>query len=508
MRLVRLAPLAAAVAMVAASCSSGSSGTGQTASTSATRGERPYTVSRIDASEPQASGRWGERVASASVAGRSGDLDGDGVTDLFVGQPRYSTPSTRNAGRAWAVSGRTGKVLYPIDPPEPQADAKLGFATATLGDVDGDGKSDVAVGTDAQTVGPNKGQGAAWVFSGADGKMLYRLDNPQPQADARFGSRIASAGDVTGDGVPDIIVGASANDVPAGCGQEDPVPDGCHKDQGQAFVFDGRAGALVRTLDLPATDQPPASCRGAGGGGMTSNSCGSLGLAVQGPGDTNADGVPDQLVDAGSLDGVGKLMLFSGKTGELLLSIADPQPQQGADFGFQDAAPLSPGDLNGDGAAEIYGNGFLQDGPAGKGQGAAWVFDGRTGRVLYQLNDPTPTEGGQFGWSMSATDFQRDGTPALYVGQSPHEVPNTPGDGGTYVFDGRTGKMLEALELPPSDRQPVVADNLGPSLGWSSASPGDLNGDGSPDYVATAPFEDVAQNKDQGAVYVYLSGKK
>lgn len=48
----------------------------------------------------------------------------------------------------------------------------------------------------------------------------------------------------------------------------------------------------------------------------------------------------------------------------------------------------------------------------------------------------------------------------------------------------------------------MVADNLGPSLGWSSASPGDLNGDGNPDYVATAPFEDVGPNKDQGAGYV------
>ncbi len=506
--MVRLAPVAAVMAVVAASCTASSSGPGQSGSTAAVRGERPFTVSRIDAPAPQASGRWAERVAAAAVAGKGGDLDGDGVGDLFVGQPRYSTPATRNAGRVWAVSGKTGKVLYPIDPPEPQADAKFGFATATLGDVDGDGKSDVAVGTDAQNVAGNMGQGAAWVFSGATGKLLYRLQNPQPQADGRFGSRISSAGDVTGDGAPDIVVGASSNDVPAGCGQQNPVGTGCHKDQGQAFVFDGRTGALVRTLDLPAAAQPAPSCSGGGGGSMTANTCGSFGLAVQGPGDTNGDGVPDQLVDAASLDGVGKLFIFSGKTGDLLLAIADPRQQQGADFGFQDAAPLSPGDVNGDGSADLYGNGFLQDGPAGKGQGMAWIFDGRTGKVLYQLNDPTPTAGGQFGWSESTTGYNSGGTPAVYVGQSPHEVPNTPGDGGTYVFDGRTGKLLQSLELPPSDRQPVGADNLGPSLGWSSASPGDLNGDGEPDYVATAPFEDVGQNKDQGALYVYLSAKK
>jgi len=469
----------------------------------AIQGERPYRVMRIDAPEPAPNGRWGERLAAAAVAGKSGDLDGDGVPDFFVGQPRYSSPAARNVGRVYAISGKTGKVIYTIDSPEPQADARFGFFISVPGDLDGDGKPDIAVGTDAQTVSGNTKQGAAWVFSGATGKLLYRLDNPQPQAAARFGSRIGRAGDVTGDGVPDIIVGASGNDVPAGCGQRNPAPADCHKDQGQAFIFDGRTGRLVRTLDLPAAAQPPASCTA----GKT-NSCGSLGLAVQSPGDLDGDGVPDQLVDAGTLDGVGKMLLFSGKTGRLLRTVADPEPQQGAFFGFQDAAPLSPGDVNGDGVPDFYGNGFLQNGPAGPGQGTAWVFDGKTGKVLYQLQDPTPQAGGQFGWSESVTNYNGGGTPVIYVGQSPHEVPNTPGDGGTYVFDGRTGKPLQRLELPLSDRQPIAAGNLGPSLGWSSISPGDLNGDGQPDFLAAAPFEDVGKNKDQGAVYVYLSGKK
>lgn len=198
---MRLASAMAAMAMVVAGCGGSTPGSGLNG---AVRGQRPYTVSRVESPEPAASGRWGGRVASAAVAGQGGDLDGDGTTDLFVGQPRYSTSATRNAGRVTAISGKTGKVIYAIDPPEPQADAKFGFYTAAVGDVDGDAKSDVAVGTDAQNADGNTGQGAAWVFSGATGKLLYRLDNPQPQADARFGSRIAAAGDVTGDGTPDV----------------------------------------------------------------------------------------------------------------------------------------------------------------------------------------------------------------------------------------------------------------------------------------------------------------
>jgi hypothetical protein len=54
---------------------------------------------------------------------------------------------------------------------------------------------------------------------------------------------------VTGDGVPDLLLGAPANDFPAGCGnvpQGDPVLDGCRKNEGEVFVFNGATG-----LDTP-----------------------------------------------------------------------------------------------------------------------------------------------------------------------------------------------------------------------------------------------------------------
>lgn len=456
--------------------------------------ERTYGASRMEAPQPQPEGRWAERLSVAPLSG--GDIDGDGVTDFFVGQPSYSTPEVDNAGRVWLVSGKTREVIYSIDTPQPQPNAKFGFFISAFGDVDQDGKADVAVGTDSQDVEGRADQGAAWVFSGADGSLLHRLDNPEPQADGRFGSRIGRAGDVTRDGVPDVIVGASSNDSPTGCGQESPQPRGCHVNQGQAFIFDGRNGDLVRRLDLPGRDRPDGTC-------SSDRDCGSFGIAVQGPGDTNGDGVTDQLVGASSLDdGRGRMYVFSGKTGRLLHSIGVPSGQEGAFFGFQDVAPLTPGDVNGDGFDDLYGNGFLQDGPTGESEGKAWVFDGRTGEVLYRLDDPTPGPGGQFGWSAVRTDYNADGTPDVYVGQSPHHVPGTPQDGGTYVFDGSDGSLLQALEVPPADRDP--ADD--PRLGWSVAAPGDLNGDGSPDYLGGAPFADVDGNEDQGVLYVFLSG--
>ncbi len=492
-----------------------------------------YDLTSVDTPFPQPTGRFGERHAATD------DIDGDGVNDYFIGDLSEDVGSLTNAGRVYAISGKTRAVIYTVVSPEMQADAQFGFFISVLGDVNGDGTKDLAVGTDSQSTtaagdpctppasGCNDGQGKAWVFSGKAGGLLYEVNNPNPQADGRFGSRIGRAGDVNGDGVPDSIMGASNNDVPVGCGNvPGTVPDGCRKNQGQAYIFDGADGTLIRTLNLPAADQKPATC---------SVSCGGLGLSVQSPGDVDGDGVDDQLVDGSSLSetaagavcdagladcnaGQGAMYLFSGSTGDLLARIDDPTPQAGATFGFQDAAPLAPGDVNGDGRADIFANGFTQAGPAGTDAGRIWVFDGKAtvdtpgshGVVLYEPKDPTPTMGGQCCFSLDKTDYNKDGTPDLYVGQSPHHL-QSPGrvdqSGGTYVFDGRDGSALKSLELPLGIAQPGAGTfaNLGSNLGWSVAAPGDLNGDGEPDYVAGATFQDTPANQDEGKAFVFLS---
>ncbi|MDQ4133218.1 MAG: hypothetical protein M3179_08455, partial [Actinomycetota bacterium] len=294
----------------------------------------PYVPTRIDAPDSPPL-RWGERLVSASLPGplggnpvTPGDLDGDNVNDFWTAAPFMPIGGNPNQGRVYAVSGRTFKVIYRIDAPVvlPADNAAFGFYISTPGDLTGDAKPDIVVGTDAQNVvvnpalggctspaapepnGCNENQGAAWVFDGANGAPLFALTNPLPQGSAtpnnsaRFGSRIGRAGDINNDNVPDIIVGASNQDVcntvscanavslsavTAGtqanagnlaCGNVTPIPAGCGQNQGQAFIFSGANGSLLRTLDLPAADQVPTSTTA-----CTAN-CGNFGLAVQSPG--------------------------------------------------------------------------------------------------------------------------------------------------------------------------------------------------------------------------------
>src|SRR6266545_3813341 len=109
-------------------------------------------------------------------------------------------------GGALASEGQT--LLFRVDDAIPQARAYFGAALAGVGDVDGDGVPDLGVGEPSQNVAGQDNQGRVFVFSGATGARLRTLGNPDPQALARFGFALAGVGDVDGDGVPDLAVGA------------------------------------------------------------------------------------------------------------------------------------------------------------------------------------------------------------------------------------------------------------------------------------------------------------
>ncbi|MDQ6749909.1 MAG: FG-GAP-like repeat-containing protein [Actinomycetota bacterium] len=462
---------------------------------------------------------FGQRIEDADL--------GSGVRDLFASsyQADFSSHDQNlpDAGQVTLFNGRDRSMRYEIFSPEPQVNGQFGFYMSDIGDVNGNGKEDLAVGAPAEDVnattgigctvgtpGCNENQGKMFVYEGATGALLYAVNSPSPQSHPGtsfrgFGARIGAAGDVNRDGTPDIIVGASSYDAPAGCSTVVPLPADCHKAEGEAYIFSGKNGAPIRTLNLPAADRPAATCSNPG----STVSCGNFGGTVQGPGDVNGDGFPDQFVSAYALrpdpDHHGRVYLFSGKDGTVLTRIVAPETGASQFFGLQDASPNTPGDVNGDGAADIYINAFTQSGTGGNSQGKAWIFDGKasaaagTGVLLYEVKDPSPTAAESFGFVASRTDYDKDGVPDLLTG----------GIGGNdreiYVNNGRDGSPLKTLRLSDADFQPNVPGNSGSELGTGARALGDINGDCEPDYAAGAAYQDVAGAQNQGKVFFFLS---
>jgi hypothetical protein len=186
-----------------------------------------------------------------------------------------------------------------------------------VGDVNGDGLGEIVVGENGEQVGANAGQGHAYIFSGSGGSLVLTLTTPNPQAGANFGGSVA-VGDVNGDGMGEIVVGASGEDV------------GANTDQGRAYIFCGLSGSVLLTLTAP-----------------NPQSYGWFGSAVA-TGDVNGDSKAD--VTVGALATVAfaigssaapSAYVFSGASGSLLFIIPN----------FRSS--LAVGDTNGDGMADM-----------------------------------------------------------------------------------------------------------------------------------------------------------
>ena len=168
-----------------------------------------------------------------SVAGL-GDVDGDGVLDFAAGAPgtRPSDP-----GRVGVFSGADGQLLYVIK--GQSSGDRFGFALERLDDIDGDGISELFVGAPSDEHPAKKstgfGAGYADVRSGVDGHLIRRLTADVSAPASRFGHAVAALGDINLDGISELAVGAPEW-APSSfsIGQQAP--------EGSVFLFDGATG--------------------------------------------------------------------------------------------------------------------------------------------------------------------------------------------------------------------------------------------------------------------------
>ena len=156
--------------------------------------------------------------------GSSGDIDHDGVSDLIVGAP--------GKGEAFVFSGASGSLLFTVTSPVAESLPSFGSAVAGGKDLDNDGPPDFAVG--APLLKTSKG--TVFLYKGSDGTLLRRLNSPDRQTFASFGATVILSDDLTGDGRPDVLVGAPEEDL------------GDLLNAGKVYVFRGSNGRLFTTL--------------------------------------------------------------------------------------------------------------------------------------------------------------------------------------------------------------------------------------------------------------------
>jgi hypothetical protein len=411
------------------------------------------------------------------------DLDGDGIDEYLVG----------GSGVAYVISGRTATVYFEMS----ESAASFGHAVSRAGDTNGDGIEDLLVGAPLASPGGSTESGSVYLYSGATGALLYRLDGPSTYD--HFGASLCGMNDLNGDGYEDFAVGA-----PTAQGQW----------RGAAAVFSGINGSLIRThIGSIATE---------------------LGTAIVNAGDLNGDGTSDLLVSApyASQSGVsdGALYLYSGATGALLRTMVGPCSCGGTGTFQYGTALAMLEDITGDGLGEI-----LVGMPSGEwagwfNQGFVQVLSGADGTLVHDLAGWT--DGQEFGSVVSAAgDVNQDGFADFAVTDGPSRI-------GAHIYSGATGNLIRDQSVGPFSLEAIIrtsdlnADGIaemivsvsGQSLvatmsgadgselarvanhgshdfGYTVAVVGDLNGDGLSEIAIGDPSGGL--QTDRGGIWVY-----
>lgn len=134
----------------------------------------------------------------------AGDVDADGCDDLLVGEQGASPGGLYGAGAAHILSGRDGSLLHKFEGTHPED--FLGTAVAPAGDIDGDGQADFLVGAIGMDPNGVDFAGSVFLISGANGSILQRFNGTRPWI--QYGASVACIGDMNGDGLSDVAIGA------------------------------------------------------------------------------------------------------------------------------------------------------------------------------------------------------------------------------------------------------------------------------------------------------------
>ncbi len=454
----------------------------------------------------------GSDRAVASV----GDVNGDGIDDFAIGASSAGHNGRYDSGSTYIIYGKAGGLDASIDLSSLERSAGFriygdeydlsGRSVSGVGDVNGDNIDDIIIGATGER--PN---GSTYVVFGKSENFTDNID--LSTLTISDGIRIASergvylsgisvaSGDVNGDDVNDIIIGASG----PGSGSEGDA-------KGSTYVVFGKGEGFTGNINL----HDVVASRGIDGFRLDGEAAGDFSGYSVASGDFDGDEMDDIIIgarraDSSDVSDNGATYVVFGKDSSFggaidISSIADLGGTVGLRINGEAAndqsgySVASAGDINGDGKDDIIIGAPFADpnGNSDSDSGSSYVVFGkdRSTNGVIELSAIAMGEGGfridggsagdQSGTSVSsAGDFNNDGYDDLIIGARYADSNGVSDDGSSYVVFGKASGFSGTLDLSTLGDAGFRIDggSANGQSGASVASAGDVNGDGYDDII-------------------------
>ena len=354
--------------------------------------------------------------------GPAGDINKDGYDDILIGAKNYPGAGS-GAGRVYIILGGAGPFPMTISASGAfriydgeAANDQLGSAIANIGDINNDGYDDHLIG--ASRMGAS-GPGKAYAYSGKTGEKLLTF-NGEASGDW-FGYAVSGIDDISGDNIPDIIIGAM----------------GVNSFIGRVRVYSGADGSPLYTFSGTVTYS-------------------GFGATVANAGDVNNDGASDILI-GDPFEGNGKIFIYSGGTGSYLSELAGPSYY--SMFGW---SVSGAGDINGDNYDD-YAVGAPFDNYGNDIYGTAFIFSGKDNTLLFSARGDQVED--WYARDINCRgDYNNDGVNDLLVGAFDYDLESVPwtGTGRAYVYylgDKDADGILAGCDNCPTTYNPDQMDS-------------------------------------------------